>query len=962
MKDQERLSEALADRYRIEREIGTGGMATVYLAEDLKHHRKVAVKVMAPELTTSLGPERFLREVEISARLDHPHIIPLYDSGEADGFLFYVMPFVEGESLRARLERERQLPLADAISIAREVADALSYAHNHDVIHRDIKPANILLAGGHARVADFGIAHAVTAAGGDRLTATGIAVGTPAYMSPEQAAGGGDLDGRSDLYSLGCVLYEMLAGTPPFTGPVESVVRQHLTVDPTPVTNLRPAVPPEVAAVLMRALAKTPADRFSPAAQFAEALRPKETGPLVPGVPPASGVRTDPVKAAGAFLLSAAALLSVTFVLVSVLGLPTWTLVGTAALLVAWLPIVLATSRAEGKRVEAGGGGRGAGGFLTWRNTMLGGGAAFSALLVGALGYTAARGLGIGPAGTLIATGAIEERERLILADFENRTADSTHGATVTELMRIGLSQSLAVSVLDPIQLSRILQLMERDPAEGVGQQVALQAAEREGIRGVITGEITSLGSGFAIAARLISVDGEVLTAQRETAAAEDEIVAAVDRLSLKLRERFGESFRSMRRTEPLEKVTTGSHQALRLFSQGLQAWNQGDDARAIQLLEECIALDSTFAMAHRKLAISLQNHLERRSRAVEAATKAYEYRDRLTERERYLVTAAYHSVVTGDRDQVISAYRTVLDLYPDDHYALNNIGVMYSQLRDYQRAAEYYERALAMDSTTRLHYSNLAISLEHQRMFDSANVILDRFEGRFPGNPWVGIARIYHAVMRQDYDETEALGEALIAAQRGTVFWEATAYEWMATLDAMRGRMASAEDRWERAFELTAGRGLQGQYLARAARRAVTEYLIRNDADLGLRILEEALGRFPLEQLSPLDRPYGQLALAFGVLGEAGRAGGLLEEYEATPEADHSKVTELWSSGARGVMALSDGRVDDAIRQFHHFDDGNDCNTCGIAWLARAFDQAGQADSARVYHELFAETPSSSV
>jgi tetratricopeptide (TPR) repeat protein len=668
------------------------------------------------------------------------------------------------------------------------------------------------------------------------------------------------------------------------------------------------------------------------------------------------------VKAGGAFLLAGAALLSGTFVLVSVLGLPTWTLVGAAVLLVAWLPIVLATSLADRKRMEAGGAGRGAGGLLTWRNTLIGGGAAFAALLVGASGYTAARGLGIGPAGTLIATGAIEERERLILADFENRTADSTHGATVTELMRIGLSQSPAVSVLDPIQLSRILQLMERDPAEGVTQQVALEAAEREGIRAVITGEVTSLGSGFTIAARLVSVDGAVLTAQRETAADEDGILPAVDRLSLKLRERFGEGLSSIRRTEPLEKVTTGSHQALRLFSQGLQAWNQGDDARAIQLLEESIALDSTFAMAHRKLAISLQNHLERRSRAVEAATKAYEYRNRLTERERYLVTAAYHSVVTGNRDQVISAYRTVLDLYPDDHYALNNLGVIYSQLRDYERAAEYYDRALAIDSTTRLHYSNLAISLEHQRLFDSAAVILDRFEGRFPGNPWVAIARIYHAVMQQNYDETEALGQALIAAQRGTVFWEATAYEWMATLDAMRGRMASAEERWERAFELTAGRGLRGQYLARAARRAVTERLIRNDVDLGLRVLEEALGRFPLEQLSPLDRPYGELALAYGVLDEMDRAGALLAEYEATPEADHSKLTELWKYGARGVIALSEERLDQAIEQFHLFDEGNTCNTCAVPWLARAFDQAGEADSARVYHELFAETPSSSV
>src|SRR5213594_3511130 len=193
-------------------------MATVYLARDLRHGRPVAIKVLRPELAAALGPERFLREIETAAGLNHPHILPLHDSGEAAGWLYYVMPLVEGESLRSRLDRERQLPLADALQIAREAADALSYAHCHNVVHRDIKPENILLSSGHALVADFGIARAITAAGGERLTQTGVTVGTPGYMSPEQASGERDLDGRSDVYSLACVLYEMLAGNPPFLG------------------------------------------------------------------------------------------------------------------------------------------------------------------------------------------------------------------------------------------------------------------------------------------------------------------------------------------------------------------------------------------------------------------------------------------------------------------------------------------------------------------------------------------------------------------------------------------------------------------------------------------------------------------------------------------------------------------------------------------------------------------------
>src|SRR6184192_1431204 len=268
-----RLQTALADRYTIERELGRGGMATVYLAQDRKHHRQVAIKVLKPELAAALGPERFLREIDTAARLNHPHILPLHDSGEAEGFLFYVMPYVEGESLRDRLSREKQLPLGDALQIAREVADALSYAHSRDVVHRDIKPENILFEAGHAVVSDFGIARAITAAGGEKLTGTGIAVGTPGYMSPEQGAASARVDERSDIYSLGCVLYEMLAGEPPFTGPsAESIVRQHLAAPPPRVSAMRAAVTPAVEQAIARALAKTPADRFATAALFADAL------------------------------------------------------------------------------------------------------------------------------------------------------------------------------------------------------------------------------------------------------------------------------------------------------------------------------------------------------------------------------------------------------------------------------------------------------------------------------------------------------------------------------------------------------------------------------------------------------------------------------------------------------------------------------------------------------------------
>lgn len=861
-------------------------MATVYRAMDHKHHRPVAVKVLDPGLAAALGPERFLREIEIAARLDHPHILPLHDSGEANGFLYYVMPFVEGESLRARLERERQLPLDDALTIAREVADALSYAHSRGVVHRDVKPENILLAGGHARVADFGIARAITAAGGDRVTATGIAIGTPTYMSPEQAAGSADLDGRSDLYSLGCVLYEMLTGAPPFTGPTTpSVVHQHLAATPAPVTSLRPAVPAHVAAALQRALAKLPADRFNPAGQFAEALR----SPTAP--PAAAQGREQP--AAG--------------------RRPRWAVL-----------------------------------------------AALAATLI-AGGVILARAAGLGRASSLIETGRFGERERVILADFESDT-DPSHGATVTELLRVALAQSPAITLLDPSQVGRLLELMRRDPEDGVPVAVALEAAERGGLGAVVSGEVRAVGSQLAVAARIVAPSGEVLVTHQEIAPGADGLVQAVHRLSNALRARIGESLRSIRRAPPLDQVTTGSMRALRLYALGMQASNRGDDVRAVHLFAEAIAIDSVFAMAYRKLAIVLSNRGESRSRAVDAAVKAYEHRDRLTERERLTVAAAYHTVVSGNHDETIRAYRTLLDVHPDDVLALNNLGVVYGQLREWERAADLYARALLVDSTVSLYYGNLAGALNALRRFDSAAAVLNLFAARFPDNPDVLIARIIHAANRKDYAAARRMGDSLMAAQRGTVFWEATAYEWLASLAATHGQLDLARRHWERSLGLSAERRLPGPYLTRAARRAITEALLGGDRERGRAIVTEAMSRFPLERLDPLDRPYPHLALALAWVDRPDAARRLLAEYEATPEADHGREARLWTLGAAGAIALAEGRTDEALAAFRQFDERSGCETCAYAWLARAYDRAGQTDSARVFYERTVNTPSAQI
>ncbi len=415
-----RVRKALADRYPIERVLGEGGMATVYLAEDPKHHRRVAVKVMRPELAASLGAERFLREVEISAQLTHPHILPVYDSGAVDGVLYYVMPFVEGESLQQRIERDGQLPVEEALRIAREVAEALSYAHERSIIHRDIKPANILMSRGHALVADFGIARAM---GGDvTITRTGLAVGTPQYMSPEQATGSSGVDGRSDVYAMGCVLYEMLAGEPPFTGrTAQAIISRSLTEAPRPLTSSRAGLPPTLDAVVTRALARNPADRWQTAQQFADALgRTLDTlrsGEGVAAVATTAG--PAPARVWGLFAFASVITLGVFYGLVSRWGLPVWLLYLAIALLAIGAVVLSVTGRLESRR-RAGAETPGLARLFTWGNATLGGILALGswALVVSALVLR-------GPGGAAVG-GAV----RLAVLPFENRgTTDDAYFA-----------------------------------------------------------------------------------------------------------------------------------------------------------------------------------------------------------------------------------------------------------------------------------------------------------------------------------------------------------------------------------------------------------------------------------------------------------------------------------------------------------------------------------------------------
>ena len=416
----ERVRKALAGRgYTIDRVLGEGGMATVYLATDVKHRRQVAVKVMRPELAATLGAERFLREVEIAAQLSHPHILPVHDSGDADGVLFYVMPYVEGESLHGRIQRDTQLPVDEALRIAREVSEALANAHGRKIVHRDIKPANIMLSAGHALVADFGIARAL--GGGAAITQTGFAVGTPQYMSPEQASGAASVDGRSDVFALGCVLYEMLAGEPPFTGPTaQAILTRSMTETPRSLTTSREGISPAIETVVRRSLTKNPADRWQSAAEFAKALGSAEDqlrlGPVSsPRTPAAIAPELKPKarKAWALFGVTGALALVLVYGLVRRWGLPVWALGLAVALLAIGALVLIITGKMEGEDSNRGKS-HGVASHFTWRNATLGG--------MAALGLWAAVATALvfrGPAGAATPSSVV----RLAVLPFENRGA-----------------------------------------------------------------------------------------------------------------------------------------------------------------------------------------------------------------------------------------------------------------------------------------------------------------------------------------------------------------------------------------------------------------------------------------------------------------------------------------------------------------------------------------------------------
>jgi tetratricopeptide (TPR) repeat protein len=970
---QTRLQEALKSTYRLEKELGGGGMSRVFLAEELALGRKVVIKVLPPDMAAGVNVERFRREIQLAASLQHPHIVPLHAAGQTGDLFYYTMPLVEGESLRAKLSREGELPIGEAVRILRDVADALAYAHAHGVVHRDIKPDNVLISHHHAVVTDFGVAKAVAASSGSStLTSLGVALGTPAYMAPEQAAADPHVDHRADLYAAGVLGYEMLAGRLPFSATTpQAMLAAHVTQAPDPLIAHRSTVPPGLNGLIMRCLSKKPADRPQSATEMVQFLdlmmtpsggmTPTGSTPVISSGTEAAVRRGHPVRVAALFGGAAAVVLGLVYLLMQKLGLPTWVFMTAGVLLVVGLPIMVVTGVFERKRALA----RTTGyvptnplaKWFTWRKALLGGGLAFGGLALIAAVYMAMRLLGIGSVGTLVAKGRLKAQDQIVLADFNNRSADTTLGATLTEAFRVDLSQSTAVRLLDARQVTSALQRMQKPPGTRLTDAVAQELAQREGVKAVVTGEIAAVGKAYVLTASVLSsADGSVLAAVRENAADDGELLPALDRLSKALRSRIGESLTSIRDAGALEQVTTQSLDALRKYSDGVRIAMSGDDEGSIPYLRQAVTIDTGFAMAWRKLAVELGNIGASTQDQVGAATKAYDHRDRLTPAERDQTVGYYSQYADYDADRAIAAYRDLLAIDSNSVVGINNLSILLIGRREYAAAESLLNHGLRIGCGNCYQQEiQLKVVLGQDT---AARRLASEYQRAYPRSPNPPGQLFWIATAAHDYAE----GQRIVARMRtdfaSSPFVQEYIEQVMVAALGAQGRIADAEQLSSgTVMPLAEQRGLPADYLAAAQQQGLFEAVVRDRPSEGLQKISASLARHPFASIPVYDRPYAGAAGTYARLGRVEEARQLMAEYaRLVPEGVRKGNPNRHYATAE--IARAEHRYGDALAEYRAYHDEVGCAACGIFDQAAVFDLMHQQDSALIYYDHYLSTP----
>jgi eukaryotic-like serine/threonine-protein kinase len=988
----EQLESTLGTIFTFDRELGGGGMSRVFAAEETRLRRKVVVKVLSPELGAGVSAERFEREIQTVASLQQANIVPVLTVGETAGLPYYTMPYVEGESLRAHLAKRGALSIAEVVSIARDVAKALQYAHERGVVHRDIKPDNVLLSGGTAVVTDFGIAKAISAArvqADATLTHVGTSIGTPAYMAPEQAAGDPDIDQRADLYAFGCMTYELLAGRPPFADRTpQRMLAAHMGERPQLVTELRPDTPAPLADLVMKCLEKEADARPQTAAEMLRVLEGVTSGGTLPAMPPILlGGRGMLTKALALYALSFIVVAIVARAAIVAIGLPGWVFPGALVVMALGLPVILFTGYVHhvahraatatptltprGTVVPSAPHGPmatlavKASPHISWRRTWLGGAAAVGAFVLLIGGFMLLRAMGIGPAGSLFAAGKLSARDKLLVTDFRVRGADSALGAVISEAVRAQLGQSDVINILSPAAVAGTLRLMERPATTRVDLALAREVAQRSGAKAIVDGDVTPLGTGYVLTLRLVTADSGVeLASYHETAEGPKDLLPTLDKLARKLRGRMGESLRTVQGAPPLEQVTTSSLEALKKYVEGARANDvEGEAARAVAALEEAVRIDTAFAEAWRKLGIAYLNGAMPREKQDSAFARAYRYRSRLTEFERMRTVADFFSSGPGrDRGRGIAAQEELVRRFPDRAGPYNNLALDVQGRREYASAESLFRRDVALDSSSTLSPSNLVRILLDLGAVDSAAAVAAWMQERFPHsfNVQTVAGVLSYAGGRADSMATLSRRFRTSPNRQLRVIGARN----LATLALREGRLSTGVRNLADAAAEDAARGGAGTSLDDSVTVSMIDAWFETQPVRAVQRLDVTLARTPLRSLPVDDRAYFRIASVYAIARRPDRARAVLAQFDADVK---DTVLRHWFEPDRhralAEIALAERRPREAIDEFRRGDQRSDgpaerCPICVYAELGRAFDQAEMPDSAIVMFERYVSTP----
>jgi tetratricopeptide (TPR) repeat protein len=984
------LQSALGAGYTLERELGGGGMSRVFVADEMRLRRKVVVKVLSPELAAGLSAERFEREVQVAASLQQANIVPVLSAGETNGLPYYTMPFVEGESLRTRMARDGSLAISEVVSVLRDVTRALAYAHARGVVHRDIKPDNILLSGGTAVVTDFGIAKALAVAGeaqrtsGATLTQLGAAIGTPAYMAPEQVVGDSGVDHRADIYGFGCMAYELLAGASPFANRTpQRMLVAHMTEDPRPLVELRSEIPASLADLVMRCLAKDPSERPQTAAEVASVLDTLASSGVLEVGGGRDATRHTPFgRALAIYIAAAIVVLAIARIAEAGLGLPDWVFGGAVGVVIGGLGVLVFSELAHrsarrhavstavrtphGTPVTASASTLNraavrASPHLHWRRLARGGAYVLGAFVLIVAGYLGLGAAGIGPGASLLAKGVMSENARILVADFRVSSGpDTLLGAVVSEALRTDLGQSNVVSVVSGTAIGQALQRMQRRPDTRVDSALARELAEREGITAIVDGTITPLSAGtYIIVARLVAAeDGSQLAAFRETADAR-EIIEATETIAREMREEIGESLKDVRATPALSAVTTPSLDALRRYSEGLRAAEiEGDYPKAIGLLREAVAIDTTFAMAWRKLAVSLSNNGMPRAQIDSAATKAYEYRGRLTEYEAANAVGYYYQSGPGrNRQKAIEAYESILDKAPGTDASVHNLALLVSGRREFARAESLYRQRIAAGDAPVITYTNLESVLFSQGKIAEADSLRRVAQRLFPTAPQTQGTELVYLYHRGQLDSVETLGARLRAHR--DLRTRSSGWYGLSGLQLLRGQVRASIRSLEQARRIDSIRGAPVPRTQDSIYLSYIDLMILQNRERAIQRFERAIATIPEEQ-----RATFQITNFYAVSGQPEKARAIFARDEAqVRDSIARRLAEPQLHRQRGEVLLAEGKPLEAIAEFRASEmtvDGpiGNCLICLSVPLGRAFDRANMPDSTIYWFEHYLATP----